>query len=70
MGSCVYPSERSLAPLRAELDYTSVEKIINTGLHEYLDDLQVRMNAVGDNLVCDFFAGEPVTQSVMAGGQS
>jgi hypothetical protein len=47
-----------------------VEQIISTGLHEYLDALQVRMNAIGDDLVRDFFAGEPVTQPVMAGGQS
>jgi uncharacterized alpha-E superfamily protein len=63
MGSCVYPAERSLAPLRAELDYTSVERIISQGLHEYLDALQVRMNTIDDNLALDFFAGEPATQS-------
>jgi uncharacterized alpha-E superfamily protein len=55
MGSCQYPSERSLAPLRAELDYTPVEYIIGHGLHEYLDGLQLSMNAVDDNLVRDFF---------------
>jgi uncharacterized alpha-E superfamily protein len=70
MGSCHYPSERSLAPLRAELDYTSVENIISQGLHEYLDALQVRMNAIDDNLVRDFFAGEPVTQAAAAGGNA
>ena len=70
MGSCVYPSERSLAPLRAELDYTSVDRIISQGLHEYLDALQVRMNTIDDNLALDFFAREPVTQSATAGGNS
>ncbi len=43
-----YPSERTIAPLRAELDYTPVEHIINQGLHEYLDALQVRMNTIDD----------------------
>ncbi|HTS69532.1 MAG TPA: alpha-E domain-containing protein [Terriglobia bacterium] len=56
MGSCVYPSERAMAPLRAELDYTSVENIIGEGLHEYLDGLQARMNTIDDSLMRDFFA--------------
>ena len=66
MGSCEYPSERSLAPIRAELDYISVDGIIDQGLHEYLDALQARMNTIGDNLRLDFFAGAPVAQPVMA----
>jgi uncharacterized alpha-E superfamily protein len=70
MGSCVYPSERSLAPLRAELDYTPVERIISQGLHEYLDGLQVRMNGIDDTLQLDFFGGAPATQSAMAGVNS
>jgi uncharacterized alpha-E superfamily protein len=70
MGSCEYPSERSLAPLRAELDYTSVDRIISQGLHEYLDGLQVRMNTIDSNLVRDFCAVAPITQPAMAGGNS
>lgn len=70
MGSCEYPSERSLAPLRAELDYTPVEKIVRRGLHEYLDGLQARMNALDDTLARDFFAGEPVTHAATAGVDS
>jgi uncharacterized alpha-E superfamily protein len=68
MGSCIYPSERSLAPLRAELDYTSVQTIISQGLHEYLDGLQARMNAIDNDLAHDFFAGPPVGQPASAGG--
>ncbi len=70
MGSCVYPSERSLAPLRAELDYTSVDNIISRGLHEYLDALQARMNTIDDNLARDFCAGDPITRTATAGGNS
>src|SRR5208282_4934085 len=72
LGSCVFPSERSLAPLRAELDYTAVENSIRQGLHEYLDALQARMNAIDDNLMRDFFGGQSIaqtqTQPVTAGG--
>ncbi len=68
MGSCTYPSERALAPLRAELDYTSVQTIIGQGLHEYLDGLQARMNAIDNDLAHDFFAGPPIGQPAAAGG--
>ena len=67
MGSCYYPSERTLAPLRAELDYTSVETIIGQGLHEYLDALQGRMNGIDDSLERDFFAA-PVVEPAKVGG--
>jgi uncharacterized alpha-E superfamily protein len=70
VGSCEYPSERSLAPLRAELDYTSVDNIFSQGLHEYLDALQARMNAIDDNLAREFFAVTPITEPVIAGGDS
>lgn len=68
MGSCEYPSERTLAPLRAELDYIPVERIIGEGLHEYLDGLQVKMNAIDSHLNLDFFGGEPSAQAAEAGG--
>jgi len=56
MGYFRYRSEQLMGSLRAELDFTSVDRIMNDGLHEYLDDLQVKMNAIGDNLLLDFFA--------------
>ena len=52
-----------MGSLRAELDFTSVDLIMSNGLHEYLDDLQVKMNAIGDNLLLDFFASRPQSQS-------
>jgi uncharacterized alpha-E superfamily protein len=52
-----------MGSLRAELDFTSVDRIINDGLHEYLDDLQVKMNAIGDNLLLDFFSLRRQSQS-------
>ena len=67
-GSCEYPSERAMAPLRAELDYISVQNIIEQGLHEYLDALQARMNVIDDHLLRDFFAGAPLAQAAAASG--
>lgn len=33
--------------LRADLDYTTIDEILNRGVHEYIDDLQLRLNDVG-----------------------
>lgn len=52
-------SERQLGSLRNELDYANIHEIIREGLHEYLDRLEVRLNAVGDALHADFFAPQP-----------
>ncbi len=70
MGSFRYPSERLMGLLRAELDFTSVDRIISDGLHEYLDDLQVKMNAIGNNLHLDFFALLSQTKDASIAGES
>lgn len=54
MGSFRYPSEQLMGRMRAELDYTSVETVIRGGLHEYLDGLQIKMNAIDGSLQSDF----------------
>jgi uncharacterized alpha-E superfamily protein len=63
MGWFHYPSEQLMGLLRAELDYTSVDNIIHDGLHEYLDKLQGKMNAIGNSLHNDFFAARPLAQT-------
>ena len=40
-----------------------MDMIIRGGLHEYLDRLQTKMNAVGDGLLTDFFVWRPVEAS-------
>jgi uncharacterized alpha-E superfamily protein len=42
--------------LRTELAEVRVEAVIRSGLHEYLDGLQTKMNLIGDRLTQDFFA--------------
>ncbi len=54
-------AERSLGRLRSELDYLTIEEIIESGLHEFLDDLQRQINGVGDKIVENFFALEPIS---------
>jgi uncharacterized alpha-E superfamily protein len=63
IGCFHYPSEQLMGVLRAELDFTSVDDMIRDGLHEYLDTLQAKMNAIGNSLHNDFFAGRPLAQT-------
>jgi uncharacterized alpha-E superfamily protein len=49
--------EQVLGELCSELAYAQVDDIIGSGLHEYLDRLQTRMNRVGNDIYKTFFAG-------------
>ncbi|UZQ54977.1 alpha-E domain-containing protein [Trichothermofontia sichuanensis B231] len=55
-GTWSNPAERALGRLRSELDYITAEEIIQTGLHEFLDSLQLQMNEVGQQIFETFFA--------------
>jgi uncharacterized alpha-E superfamily protein len=46
-GSYQNPAEQRLGRLRAALDFASTPEIMSRGLHEFLDDLQAELNAVG-----------------------
>ena len=59
----VCDSVRMLSELRQELDEMDVDVMIRSGLHEYLDRLQIRLNAVGAGLQRDFFALASQTQT-------
>lgn len=47
--------EQRLGQLRASLAFTSADDIINRGMHEFVDDMQRRVNAVGLALCNTFF---------------
>jgi uncharacterized alpha-E superfamily protein len=53
-------AERRLGQLRAELAYTHAEAVISGGLHEFVDNLQGRLNAIGDSIHDSFFAMRPL----------
>jgi uncharacterized alpha-E superfamily protein len=59
-GSFCNPAEQRLGQLRAELAYTQAEEVIAGGLHEFVDDLQGRLNLVGDAIHDCFFAMRPL----------
>jgi uncharacterized alpha-E superfamily protein len=65
IGAFYYTSEQLMGQLQAELDFTSVTNVIRNGLHEYLDRLQIKVNAIDSSLREDFAVSVPqiVTQS-------
>jgi len=63
MGTFQWPSERLTGLMRAELDFTSVDRMLREGLHEHLDMLQAKMNAIDRGLCDDFFAWAPEEQA-------
>jgi uncharacterized alpha-E superfamily protein len=56
LGTFRYPPEKLLGQLCSDLSFASLEEIIAQGLHEYLDDLQTKVNAVGAGIFETFFA--------------
>jgi uncharacterized alpha-E superfamily protein len=55
-GTFRHTAEKLLGQLCSDLSFTSVDEILSSGLHEYLDDLQTRMNHVGTGIYETFFA--------------
>ncbi len=60
LGSWNNSAERSLGKVRSELDFITIEEIIQQGLHEFLDHIQTQLNCVGASIFETFFAPEPV----------
>jgi uncharacterized alpha-E superfamily protein len=58
-------AERLLGRFLSELDYADERDIMRQGLHEYLDQLQVRINEVGDCVHETFFETQPVSAAPM-----
>lgn len=52
-------AEQRLGRLRTEFDYTGLEEIFQLGLHEFLDQLQLRINLVGEAIRQTFFSPSP-----------
>lgn len=68
-GSFSCHSEQLMGMLNSELSFTSVSDIIGSGLHEYLDGLQIKINGIGEAVFREFFNWrcQAQTTSVIAG---
>jgi uncharacterized alpha-E superfamily protein len=51
-------AEQELGRLRSELDFTSIDDVVQTGLHEFIDDVQSRLNRTGEAIFTTFFTAE------------
>jgi uncharacterized alpha-E superfamily protein len=60
LGTWTNGAERELGRLNAELSYAVTKEILARGLHEYIDDLQQRLNYVSHSVYETFFAMKPV----------
>jgi len=48
-------AEKAMGELRSKLEFADVNDIINVGLHEYLDDLQIKLNKISNEIDSNFF---------------
>jgi uncharacterized alpha-E superfamily protein len=48
-------AERQLGMLQAEIEYADISEIMQSGLHEYIDNFQMKLNKVGDAIANSFF---------------
>ncbi len=54
------PAERNLGKLRSRIDFMMIEEIMQSGLHEFLDQTEVQINQVGECISQKFFDIEAV----------
>jgi uncharacterized alpha-E superfamily protein len=52
-------AEQRLGQLRSDLAYATTDEVLGTGLHEFLDQFQARLNRVGDAMHDTYFALQP-----------
>ena len=53
-------AERAISKLRSNLEFTIVDDIFKTGLHQFLDHFQTETNAIGDAIYKTYFDLKPV----------
>jgi len=65
-GSFRNVAEQRLGRLRAELDYSNITDVINTGLHEFIDRFQNHINDIGAAVQTTFFAVKSLTEQTQS----
>lgn len=56
-------AEQLLGRFRSELDYLSVDEIMAMGVHEFVDEIQFKLNGVNDAIFETFFALHEVSRA-------
>ncbi len=62
-GTFSCPSEQRMGVLRSELDFAAVKPILASGLHEFCDAAQTKMNMIDECITGDFFAQRPLASA-------
>lgn len=70
MGTWRNPAERSIGRLRSELEYLTVEEIIDSGMHQFLDRLEQQINQVDQEIYNTFLDRQPVQPLMQTQSQS
>lgn len=60
-GTYTNQAERRMGLLRSEFDYANAGDIIESGLHEFIDNFQVKLNGIDDAVFDTFFALRPIS---------
>jgi uncharacterized alpha-E superfamily protein len=59
-GTFACQSEQRLGALRGDLEFAAVDAILTSGLHEFCDSSQSKLNAIDESIFADFFAQRPL----------
>ncbi len=62
-GSANSASEIRLGRLKADLEYANINDVLDQGMHEYLDSLQIRLNQVDEAIGNTFFNIKPINDA-------
>ena len=63
-------AERAIGKLCGDLSYMTIDDVITTGLHEFLEEIQGRINEMGVKMAQTFFVNEPILTPVQPQSQS
>lgn len=55
LGAASNLAEKRIGRIKAGLDYTDIEEVVAQGMHEYLDQLQIQLNALDEGIGAAFF---------------
>lgn len=66
LGTFGNEAERRCGMLMSELSYMRVDDIMDTGLHEFIDACQLKLNGIGDAIFGTFFALRPIEGAARA----
>jgi uncharacterized alpha-E superfamily protein len=62
-GSASNSAEKLVGRLKADLEYTDIGEVLEHGMHEYLDNLQTRLNRIDGAIGSTFFNLKPLLGS-------